>query len=374
MEPIVKLVCGLVLLAAASAPSPAQSPAGRAPEVKAAVDGALGLFQQKPVVVLCDQHGLAQEEDFYSALVRDPRFAENVGNVIVEFGGEASQGIIDRYVAGEDVPLKELRRVWTQTAGWVPGPTSLGYINFFANVRAANRGLAPEHRIKVWLGEPKVDWSKIETFQDILPFLLQRDDNYFRIIRDEILLKHKKTLLIIGIGHIFGQGKLRAKLVQAYPNTLATVVPFTGYIEPDCNAKFVARAKDWPIPAILAPVAGTWLKSQLQLPGCNFVPLETIARIKATPAEKLPPHGASVEERIHRVVSMESGEEADAILYLGPPDTLTESPNDPAIYLDAEYFKEMDRRLRCCMAPGSQRPLDWDGVLQPVAPMKYTRF
>jgi hypothetical protein len=123
--------------------------------VKAAVDGVLGLFQQKPVVVLCDQHGLAQEEDFYSALVRDPRFAENVGNVIVEFGGEASQGIIDRYVAGEDVPLKELRRVWTQTAGWVPGPTSLGYINFFANVRAANRGLAPEHGIKVWLGEPK---------------------------------------------------------------------------------------------------------------------------------------------------------------------------------------------------------------------------
>jgi len=292
----------------------------------------------------------------------------------VEFGGEASQGIIDRYVAGEDVPLKELRRVWTQTAGWVPGPTFLGYIDLFANVRAANRGLAPEHRIKVWLGEPKVDWSQIETFQDILPFLLQRDDNYFRIIRDEILLKHEKTLLIIGIGHIFGQGKLRSKLVQAYPNTLATVVPFTGYIEPDCNAKFVARGKDWPIPAILAPVAGTWLKSQLQLPGCNFVPLETIARIKATPAEKLPPNGPSVEERIHRVVSMESGEEADAILYLGPPDTLTESPNDPAIYLDAEYFKEMDRRLRCCMAPGSQQPLDWAGVLQPVAPMKYTRF
>jgi hypothetical protein len=115
-----------------------------------------------------------------------------------------------------------------------------------------NRGLAPEHRIKAWLGEPKVDWSKIETFQDILPFLLQREDNYFRIMGDEILLKHKKTLLIIGIGHIPGQGKLRTKVVQAYPNTLATVVPFTGYIEPDCNAKFVARAKDWPIPAILA--------------------------------------------------------------------------------------------------------------------------
>ena len=54
------------------------------------------------------------------------------------------------------------------------------------------------------------------------------------------------------------------------------------------------------------------------------------------------------------MVSMESGEEADAILYLGPPETSTESPIDPATYLDAEYFKEMDRGLRCCMAAGSQ--------------------
>ena len=57
----------------------------------------LDLFQHKSVVALADDHGLAQEEVFYSALVRDPRFAEEVGNVVVEFGGEASQDIIDRY-------------------------------------------------------------------------------------------------------------------------------------------------------------------------------------------------------------------------------------------------------------------------------------
>lgn len=158
------------------------------------------LFNQKPVLVLCDYHGLAQQEDFYSELVRDPRFAD-VGNVVVEFG-EASQNIIDRYVTGDDVPLTELRRVWTETAGLAPGPFWLGYVNFLANVRATNLKLSPEHRIKVWLGDPKIDCSKTNSYQDLVPYLLRRDDNFVRIIRAEILQKHKKTLLIIGSPHI----------------------------------------------------------------------------------------------------------------------------------------------------------------------------
>jgi hypothetical protein len=146
----VPVILGSLVLAAATAvPSVAQPMAGSATEVRPAIDGVLNLFVRKPVVALGDAHGLAQQEDFYSALVRDPRFATEVGNVVVEFGGEASQGIIDRYIAREDVPLIELRRVWTGTPGWVPGPTRLGYINFFANVRAANLKLPAQDRIKV---------------------------------------------------------------------------------------------------------------------------------------------------------------------------------------------------------------------------------
>ena len=84
-----------------------------APQAKAAADGVLDLFKQRQVVALGDFHGLAQEEAFYSALVRDPRFAEQAGNVVVEFGGSGAQDIIDRYVNGEDVPFTELRHVWT---------------------------------------------------------------------------------------------------------------------------------------------------------------------------------------------------------------------------------------------------------------------
>src|ERR1700747_1239356 len=65
---------------------PGQQSTQSAPLVKPAVDGVLDLFKQRPVVALGDFHGLAQEESFYSSLVRDPRFAESVGNVVVEFG------------------------------------------------------------------------------------------------------------------------------------------------------------------------------------------------------------------------------------------------------------------------------------------------
>jgi hypothetical protein len=364
MKSIVKVICSLTLAGAAAAPSFAQAKLEPAPEVKRAIDGVLDLFKQNDVVVLCETyHGLAQEADFYSALVRDRRFAENIGNVVVEFGGEGSQAIIDRYVSGAEVPFVELRRVWTETYGWIPGPTRLGYINFYANVRAANLNLPPEHRIKVWLGDPKIDWSKINSYTDLLPYVGHRDDNYFRIISTEILQKHKKTLLIIGSGHIFGAGMLSAKFNLAYPKTLATIMPFTGYIEPECNARIVAQGKDWPIPAVVGPIAGTLLKSQLQLPGCNFIPAEQVERLKATPAAALAPF-SSVADMIHGLISEVSGQDADAILYLGPPDTLTLSPVDPAIYLDPDYFREEDRRSRCCTSPPGRGPLDWDGILQ----------
>jgi hypothetical protein len=375
MNSIARLICTVAMAGAATLPSSGQPMAEPEPKVKPAIDGVLDLFKQRPVVVLCDEHGLAQEMVFYSALIRDPRFAEEVGNVVVEFGGEASQGIIDRYVSGEDVPLRELRLVWTETPGWIPGPIPLGYVNFFAHVRAANLKLPAQRRIKVWLGEPKVDWSKINSYQDLVPYIKQRDDNYFRIIRDEILKRQKKTLLIIGSGHIFGPAMLTAKFKKAYPDTLATVMPFIGYLEAECNAKFMADAKNWPVPALVGPIAGTWLKSRLRLPGCNFVAPEEIEKMKATPVTALPPTIASVAELIHARINMVSGEDADAMLYLGPPETLTQSPVDPNIYLDPDYFKQEDRRLRCCTRPPGGRSLDWDEILQgnSVVPRKFQR-
>jgi hypothetical protein len=61
------------------------------PTVTSGIDGILEAFQTHPVVGLGDIHGMAQEEDFYAALIRDPRFAKDVGNVVVEFGDAQSK-------------------------------------------------------------------------------------------------------------------------------------------------------------------------------------------------------------------------------------------------------------------------------------------
>lgn len=52
--------------------------------------------------------------------------------------------------------------------------------------------------------------------------------------------------------------------------------------------------------------------------------------MKATPVTALPPTIASVAELIHARINMVSGEDADAMLYLGPPETLTQSPVESA--------------------------------------------
>src|SRR5690606_37278715 len=77
-----------------------------------AIDGVLAAFETHPLVAIADAHGLYEEELFYADLVRDPRFAPDVGNVVVEFGAASLQPVIDRYVNGEAVSYSELRQVW----------------------------------------------------------------------------------------------------------------------------------------------------------------------------------------------------------------------------------------------------------------------
>lgn len=369
----------------ASAPTAWARPLGGSRErplhVQPAVDGVFELFKDKSVVALGDAHGLAQEESFYGALVEDPRFAKLVGNVVVEFGGAVAQGIIDRYVAGENVPFSALRRVWTDTAGaFSPGePAPLGLVDFFASVRAANMKLPPGRRIKVWLGDPKVDWSKIHSFQDLVPILRQRDAHLFQVLDRNILKEHKKALLIVGLAHLFSPVSMNmvgTRLNRRYPGAMAVVAPFLGYIEPECNRNVVARAKGWPTPALAWPVAGTTLQSWLQLPGCSYVPAAQVQRMQAMAKMMAKMHGRpggrvmtlgggtppSPTEMLSSEFDVLSGRRADAILYLGPPATLTDSPIEPSSYMNQKYFEEADHRARCCSPSGA--PLNWDQLLE----------
>src|SRR5881394_4356041 len=156
------------------------------PVVRPALDGIFAAFETHPLVGLGDLHDLANEEAFYAGVVRDPRFATTVGNVVAEFGASQHQSILDRYLAGEDVPYSELSKVWRNTVAWDPTVSPIGYETFFAQVRAVNLSLPADRRIRVWLSEPPIDWSAIQTEDAWQRIYDQRERHAAQVIVREI--------------------------------------------------------------------------------------------------------------------------------------------------------------------------------------------
>jgi len=281
-----------------------------------------------------DYHGLAQEEDFYASIMRDPRFARDVGNVVVEFGDASSQPIIDRFVNGEEVPYAELRKVWSNPVGWIPTVTAQGLINVFAAIRDANLMLPPDQRIRVWLGDPPMDWSKVKTLADARPVLGQRDSYPAGIIEREILGKGKKALVIYGTFHYYGDASLWGIISKAHPGTFFRVTPYAGYVENKCSAAIEEQFSAWPSPALVMPVRGTKLEALFHRADCHFIAPDSMRFPPSTSQEAVATKMAELEDQ-------SSGVAGEALLYLGPASSLTLSPLSPDIYLDTAYRAEI---------------------------------
>ena len=70
---------------------------------ESAVEATLELFGTYPAVGIGEVHALKELGDFYVKLIQHPAFAQDVGNVVFEFGNAFFQSTVDRYLAGEDV-------------------------------------------------------------------------------------------------------------------------------------------------------------------------------------------------------------------------------------------------------------------------------
>jgi hypothetical protein len=317
------VVCLLMTRTVGADPEPQSL---EAPTVATAADGIFEAFKTHPIVGLGDYHGIAQEEDFYAALVRNPRFATEVGNVVVEFGSAANQEIADRYLAGETIPYTEMRKIWSDRVGWIPNGVGLGYMNFFAQVRAVNSTLPSAQRIRIFLGDPPIDWTQVHSKADWLPLLRQRDIHAAALIEREILAKKKKALVIYGGLHFFTSDdgplmNLGPLIRRAHSDALFVITPYAGFNERACSQAFEKKIRAWPVPALASPVRSTKLEAMLREPGCHTAPV-----------------GSSAPE------DQFSGIAGDALLYLGPAHSLTRSPLEPDIYLDADYRAENSRR------------------------------
>jgi hypothetical protein len=389
------LLLGAALISAVGPPALAQSPRdGSRPSldeanIKPAIDGIFDAFERS-LVGLGDKHGLAQEIEFYEALIRDPRFARNVGNVVVEFGGAARQDVIDRYVNGEPVAYRELRQVWTDTVGWTPTVWSVGYANFFAQVRDVNRTLPRQQRIRVWLGEPPIVWERIQTRDELREYMRARETHAAGLLVQHILEQKKKALVIYGSQHLrrFSAEETAKKellwtdwtatapetaapfalmrtsgslvgLVEAkHSGAFFLVQVYDGFDDEACTTRFEQRMQEWPLPALAVPIRATTLESDLRR--CPFTLNLTY-----------PPVMPQALQDLLRAEDNDVFLRGDAVLFLAPAANLTESPIFPDLYLDEEYRQEISRQME--IKSGRPLPPGW-GRNVPITPVPLPRY
>ncbi|MGH9769359.1 MAG: hypothetical protein ACREAB_18195 [Blastocatellia bacterium] len=294
------------------------------PKPADAFDGIVKAFDKFPIVALAEVHRLQEEADFIAQLIRRPDFSAKVNMIVVEFGNALYQDVIDRYVAGQEVPHTELRQVWRNTTQFFVWDAAI-YEQFFANVRAVNQTLPAARRLRVLLGDPPIDWNKVQTREDATPF---RDRLAREVVEQEVLTKNRKALIIYGGAHIMRNKGGISLIEQKYPQSMFIVKPYFGFLER--NDELEPRLAAWPKPS-LALVKGTWLGA---LDGSLFMRVSMIRVTKegTRTGPSNPFAGTKLEELV------------DAYLYLGPSDSLTTSAIPPETYQDEAYVKELKRR------------------------------
>jgi hypothetical protein len=293
-------------------------------------------------VVAIDEgaHGNEQGHAFRLTLIRDPRFPTLVNDIVVESGNARYQETMDRFIGGEDVPLAELRRVWqdtTQHAVWdVPI-----FEEFFRAVRAVNATLPAARKLRVLLGDPPIDWDAVRTAADHFKWLALRDRHAAEVIQREVLAKNRRALVIYGglhlqrknIGANYEPFELADTAVSIVARDPAARL-FTVWTPTNIDvATLQEDAARWKRPS-LALVLGT------RLGALDFAVWEPASTTRFALRDGKP---SPIAKEDWRLLRME--DQFDAILYLGPPASITHSQVTAALCADAAWLKMRVNRM-----------------------------
>jgi len=345
---LTKALCGVLLLLAILAitvPSASQADAPNSRPANAlnpvpmpATDAILSAFDKYEIVALPAAHGMKDLDDFLLALIRDPRLPQKINDIAVECGNSLYQPILDRYMAGENVPFTEVRKVWRNTTQPSCGIDGF-YETFFPLVRAMNQWLPAGQRVRVLACDPPIDWDLIKTSQDFRTAIVQlsRDASISSVIEKEVLSRHRKALMLFGTFHVVHVHGTPAGFFQNdYPNS-TFVIADLGMFGTKLSSLSQNPFAGWPDPSV-ALAKGTWLGA---LDLTHFYP---------------PPDFVDQDCNYHRAFPkllqgpMENL--VDAFLYLGPQDLRLSEKIPADIVLAADYMKEWQRRQALPGSPG----------------------
>jgi hypothetical protein len=328
---------GILLLGASFLLFDSTSHAQGEPKLEKANAAVVAAFETHDIVMFGEMHGNKQEYAWLRSLVADPAFADRVDDIVMEMGNSLYQKSMDRYISGEDVPIEQVQKAWQNTVG-VVGPPSPVTAEFYQAVREVNMKRKGKHQMRVLCGDPYIDWDKVKERSDIGPYMANRDQWFTQVVKDEVLAKHRRAFLIMGALHFLRvspfpvrfsiEKELRAAGAKTYLIVFATNTP-GGYDDHD------PRFDSWPAMVIVS-LEGNWVGDLPAAPmltggGANGYQWWWTSSASSPGGAAPPP--------------VKLKEEADAILYLGPRDSLIDVNTTQAELAGTPYEKEIERRL-----------------------------
>ena len=296
------------------------------PKIVNATTAILEAFRSHDLVMLGEMHGNQQEYDWLRDLVANPKFADTVDDIVMEFGNSRYQQAVDRYVSGENVPLEEVQGAWRDTVASV-GPPSPVYASLYRAVREANLKRTGKHRIRVLCGDPPINWQQIKEGSDIVPFLRTREQSYAGIVEKEVIARHHHALLIMGAFHVLRHFPARQQfdIEQQLRNEGAkTYLVVMGTSTTGKPGEVDHRFDSWPVPSIVA-LDSNWVGKLAALP-------------VVTGGHAPPLAGSTLEQS------------ADALLYVGSPTSLSIVHMPASELAGTPYGAELERRQKLQMS------------------------
>ena len=337
----------VLLSVVAAGPSRGQQSAPPRPAVAIEpIKAILDAFRSHSIVALSEgtTHGDEQSHAFRLALIRDPRFAATVNDIVVESGNALYQDVIDRFVRGDEVPYDSLRQVWQNTTQPHTVWDAPIYEEFYRAVRAVNASLPKERQLRVLLGDPPIDWGRIRTWEDVRGFvvnpLFDRDRYPADLIRREVLAKQRRALVVYGAMHLqrrnllFNYEPLESgapTIVSLLESAGATKV-FSIWVNANLE-KLQADVASWGKPSI-AIIRGTVLGAA----DFTFYYPWNVERMAFIDGKLVP-----VPRDQWRSLRME--DQADAVFYPGEASTIKTSRLSPGLCADPAYMEMRLRRL-----------------------------
>lgn len=221
------------------------------------VDYITSAFKKHAVVALSELHGCVETFTLFTSIVRDPAFHAARADVVVEFGNARYQDVADRYVAGEAVAREDLERIWLDTTQ-VSGIWGLSmYEQMLTAVRDANAALPPGRRMRVWLGDPPIDWSKVVSPAD--EDMNGWRDAHMASVVEKVRQPNGKALVFVGGAHIARRVIFPDSLIHLLDLKPAPQALVVSVVDIDAVAPALAtEMRKWPERSAVT-VKDTWL-------------------------------------------------------------------------------------------------------------------